>query len=259
MFGLKIRPQVSVLHRLLRGSCALGGGLLLLTACQQENEASCFTSTGSITTERRSLPAFRVLTTYDNVRVTLVQDTATYAEVRAGKNLQEDIRLEVKDNILTIRNTSRCNWVRRYNTPREVTLHTPRLTDLFLRGQADIRTTGTFRADTLYAHLIGSGDYHLNLTSRYLGLDQYELGDIYLSGTTEELHHTIGGNGSMYAAELTTRDVYLQTNFSSNGNGYFTARQLLAGTHAGNGTVFYRGTPSVTDFRVSGKGKLVRE
>ncbi|UOQ76799.1 DUF2807 domain-containing protein [Hymenobacter sp. 5516J-16] len=234
-------------------------GVLLLTACQPENEAGCFTSTGNITTERRSLPPFRVLTTYDNVRVTLLQDTITYAEVRAGKNLQEDIRLEVEGNHLTVRNTSRCNWVRRYNTPREVTLHTPRLTDLFLRGQADIQTSGTFRADTLYAHLIGSGDFRLHLTSRYLGLDQYELGDIYLSGTAAELHHTIGGNGSMYASELATGDVYLQTNFSSNGNGYFSPRQLLAGTHAGTGTIFYRGTPSVADFRVSGKGKLARE
>ncbi|MBX0290198.1 DUF2807 domain-containing protein [Hymenobacter sp. HSC-4F20] len=240
-------------------SSALGGTLLTLSGCQKENEAGCFTSKGSITTERRSLPAFRVLTTYDNVAVTLVQDSVTYAEVRAGKNLLEDIRLEVRDGQLTIRNTSRCNWVRRYDTPREVTLHTPRLTDVFLRGQADIRTAGTFQADTLFAHLIGAGDFHLTLASTYLGTSQYELGDMYLSGTTQELHHTLGGNGSLYATGLLTSDVYLQTNASSNGNGHFRVSRGLAGTHAGTGTVYYTGAGSVTQLRISGKGNLVRE
>lgn len=259
MFGFEIRPQVSALKRLLRVTSAVGGSLLALSGCQQENEAGCFTSTGSIVTERRSLPAFRVLTTYDNVAVTLVQDAETYAEVRAGKNLQEDIRLEVKDGFLTIRNTSRCNWVRRYDTPREVTLHTPRLTDVFLRGQADIRTAGTFRADTLFAHLIGSGNFHLQLASTYLGMSQYELGDVYLSGTAQELHHTLGGNGSIYASDLALRDLYLQTNSDSNGSGHFQVSRQLAGTHAGTGTVYYRGAGTTDQLRLTGKGRLTRQ
>lgn len=232
--------------------------MLSLAGCQKENEAGCFTSTGNIITERRALSPFRVLTTYDNVQVTLVQDTETYAEVRAGKNLQDDIRLEVEGNQLTIRNTSRCNWVRRYNTPREVTLHTPRLTDVFLRGQADIRTAGFFRADTLFVHLVGSGDYHLNLQSKYLNADQYELGDIYLEGQTDELHLTIGGGGSTYATGLPTRQVYLRSNFDSEGSAYFRPSELLTGVHAGIGTVYYHGMLA-TDLRVTGKGKLVKE
>ncbi|MBB4601309.1 MULTISPECIES: GIN domain-containing protein [Hymenobacter] len=251
--------QVSAPWRLLRVVAAGVAVTLTLSACQKENEAGCFTSTGSIVTERRALPPFRVLTSNDNVRVTLVQDSETYAEVRAGRNLQEDIRLGVQNGHLTIRNTSRCNWVRRYNTPREVTLHTPRLTDIFLRGQADIQTQGTFKADTLFAHLIGSGDFHLTLSSTYLGMSQYELGDIYLSGTTQELHHTIGGNGSMYAQDFALQDLYLQTNADSNGKGYVAPTRLLTGNHAGAGTVYYHGTPSAVTLRVTGKGKLTRE
>ncbi|TGE08600.1 GIN domain-containing protein [Hymenobacter fodinae] len=260
MSWCEIGPQVSALRRLLRvtalGVAAFGS----FVSCSKENEAGCFTSTGNIVTERRALAPFRVLTTYDNITVTLVQDTETYAEVRAGKNLQEDIRLEVTGNQLVIRNTSRCNWVRRYNTPREVTLHTPRIHDIFLRGQSDIRTTGTFRADTLFAHLIGSGDYHLNLQSQYLNMDQYELGDIHLAGRTQELHLTIGGNGSTYATGLPASRIYLRGNASTNGDGHFTATESLVGTHAGTGTIFYSGIPaSSASLQITGKGKLVRE
>ncbi|TGD82317.1 GIN domain-containing protein [Hymenobacter wooponensis] len=260
MSWFEIGPQVSVPRRLLRvtalGVAAFGS----LTSCSKENEAGCFTSTGNITTERRELSPFRTLTTYDNITVTLVQDTQTYAEVRAGKNLQEDIRLEATGNQLVIRNTSRCNWVRRYDTPREVTLHTPRIHDIFLRGQSDIRTEGTFRADTLFAHLIGSGDFRLALQSQYLNMDQYELGDIYLEGRTQELHVTIGGNGSTYARGLPANRVFLRSNIATNGNGHFTVTESLVGTHAGTGTIFYSGISAASaSLQISGKGKLVQE
>ncbi|AHJ98338.1 head GIN domain-containing protein [Hymenobacter swuensis] len=257
MVWSELKVQVSCSRWLLRGAAGLGL-LGLLPGCSKENEAGCFTSTGNIVTERRSLPPFQVLTAYDNVQVTLVQDAESYAEVRAGKNLQDDIRLEVQDDQLIIRNTSRCNWVRRYDTPREVTLHVPHLTSIFLRGQADIRTDRLFEQDTIFAHLIGSGDFHLALNSQYVGLSQYELGDIYLSGTTQELHHTLGGSGSLYASDFSLQDVYLQTNASSSGNARLRVGQLLAGTHAGIGTVFYALQPRL-EMKVTGKGKLVVE
>ncbi|MBT2558483.1 DUF2807 domain-containing protein [Hymenobacter sp. ISL-91] len=229
---------------------ALGG-------CQKDNEAGCFTSTGNIVVERRSLSPFQQLTTYDNITVILVQDSETYAEVRAGKNLQDDIRLEVTDGMLTVRNSSRCNWVRRYNTPREVTLHVPRLTDLFLRGQADIRTEGPFRQDTISPHLVGAGDLRLHLISHYVNMDQYELGNIYLSGSAKELHHTLGGSGSLYAQEFGLRDAYLQTNSGSDGNARLRPSRLLVGTHAGTGTVFYAPpAPTTLSLAVTGRGQL---
>ncbi|WP_185817038.1 GIN domain-containing protein [Hymenobacter metallilatus] len=244
----------------MRGLAYAGAATLLLSGCSKENEAGCFTSTGNIVTERRSLPPFRVLTTYDNVQVTLVQDQETYAEVRAGKNLQDDIRLEVKGEELVIRNTSRCNWVRRYNTPREVRLHTPHITSTFLRGQADIRTEGPFSQDTIFFHLIGSGDYHLHLRSTYVGMSQYELGDIYLSGSAQELHHTLGGNGSLYAADFPVQNLYLQTNFDSNGNLHTRASELLAGFHAGIGTIYFRPpAPARIELSTTGKGKVQAE
>ncbi len=259
MAGVRLKMQGNVLGRVLRMAAAglLLGGQLLLSSCDKENEAGCFTSTGRIVTEARTLPPFHVLTTYDNITVILVQDQQTYAEVRAGKNLQDDIRLDVKDGELTVRNTSRCNWVRRYDTPREVTLHLPRITDIFLRGQADISTLGEFRQDTIFPHLVGAGDFHLNLVSRYINMTQYELGDIYLTGSTNELHHTLGGSGSLYARNFPLQDAYLQLNADSDGNAHVRPARLLAGTHAGTGTVFYAPPPPARIILpVSGRGQV---
>ena len=252
MIRCAFRPQVRGRRWVLRAVA-----LLLLAGCGQGHETDCLKSTGRVITERRPLPAFSQVYTYDNVDVQLVQDTATYAEVRAGKNLQEDIELTTSGPQLIIRNTSRCNWVRRYDTPRVVTLHTPRVRDLFLRGQGNLSTVGNFRADTLFFHLLGAGDATLDFTTQYLNMDMYELGDVALLGRVTELLTVVGGSGSLDASALQNRRTYVELTRFSNGNARLHPTESLRGTHAGTGTLFYGGHPATIDVAVTGSGKVI--
>ncbi|MGY2132803.1 GIN domain-containing protein [Hymenobacter sp. HD11105] len=231
-----------------------------LAGCAKDHEGDCFKSTGSIVTERRVLPPFQDLATYTNVDVTLVQEeglTEPYAEVRAGKNLQEDIELKVENGRLTVRNTSRCNWVRRYNTPREVTLHIPTIRDVALLGAGNIRTAGNFRTGTVFFHLVGAGDYDLDMTSETMYLDMYELGDVRLRGAAEELSLIVGGLGTLRASELQTQRCFFELTRNSDGSAYVQATDVVGGLHAGTGTLYYSGT-SNTDIKLTGKGKVVK-
>ncbi|GAA3930204.1 hypothetical protein GCM10022406_14450 [Hymenobacter algoricola] len=232
--------------------------VLLLGACGEDHETDCLKSTGKVVTERRALAPFGIVTAYDNVDVTLVQDAETYAEVRAGQNLQSDLELTVADGHLTIRNTSRCNWVRRYDTPREVTLHLPRLTDLFLRGQGNVRTAGNFRADTLFCHLVGAGDYDLDISSNYLNLDMYELGDISIRGRADDCHLTVGGSGRLRAQGLQTQQCYVKMTRDSEGDAFVAFTGFLDVVHDGTGTVHYQGNPQQVGVRITDKGKVVQ-
>ncbi|WP_303311131.1 head GIN domain-containing protein [Hymenobacter sp. BT730] len=230
---------------------------MLLSGCKPDHELDCFKSTGKVITTRRELPPIHTLTVFDNVDVNLVQDTATFAEVRTGKNLQQDLELTEQDGSLTIRNTSRCNWVRRYDVPREVTVHLPSLLNLFQKGQNTVRTQGTFRTEKLFCHLVGAGDFDLNVDTRYLWLDLYELGDIRVTGRTDTLHLTLGGLGSVYGRDLNARRSVVQINRATAGNAHLQVTQELYGTHAGAGTLFYSGHPASVAVSVTGKGKLM--
>ncbi|ALD21169.1 hypothetical protein AM218_08025 [Hymenobacter sp. DG25A] len=230
----------------------------MLSGCKPDHELDCFKSTGKVTTTRRELAPIHTLTVFDNVDVTLVQDTATFAEVRTGQNLQEDLELTEQDGSLTIRNTSRCNWVRRYDVPREVTVHLPTLLNLFQKGQNTVRTQGTFHAEKFFCHLVGAGDFDLQVDSRYLWLDLYELGDIRITGRTDSLHLTLGGLGSVYAKDLTTRYSFVKINRATAGDAHLLVTEQLFGYHAGAGTIFYFGTPRKVDISVTGKGKVVK-
>lgn len=259
MFWISFGPQVSRYPALLRGILLVMVGLGGLAGCGEGHETDCLKSTGKVLTQRRELAPFTIVEANDNVDVILVQDTATYAEVRAGQHLQADIELTVQAGQLTIHNTSRCNWVRTYDTPRQVTLHLPLLTDLYLKGQGNVRTAGRFQGDAIFCHLVGAGDFDLDFDCRYLWADMYELGDVTLHGQAQELHLTVGGSGRLRGLGLATQTIYFTSNASSRGNAYLRAATLLTGTHAGHGTLYYTGLPAHTDAAITGKGKVVRQ
>lgn len=253
-------PQVSGLKWLGKrrrpGRAILGVALAAsLSTCGPGHGTDCLKSTGPIITERRELAAgLTTVMAYDNVDLRLVQDTQTYAEVRAGQNLIDDIEFTRTGNSLEINNSSTCNWARSYDSPREVTLHLPRISNVFLLGQGNGSTVGPFRQDTIFFHLVGAGDYDLDLQAHQIYLSAYELGDVTLRGSAEELNFTLGGTGRVFAQSLTARRCYFTMNRVSNGDAHVRATEAVGGLVAGSGTLYYAGSPSHTDFRVTGRG-----
>lgn len=256
MIRIGVVPQVSGLRRVLRLLSLFGLSTSLLAACQNND---CLKSAGDITTERRDLPAFEELVALDNVNITLVQDADTYAEVHTGANLQSDLKLEVRGSSLYVSNESTCNWARSYSVPHEVTLHVPRLTDIALNGQGNIIGQGQIRADTLYLHLKGAGDYDLDLRSQYLWIDQYELGDYRLRGQTDELLLSGGGLGRFFGAGLRTTASYVNLSPYADGAIHLNATSSLTGRHEGTSTIYYTGNPTSAEVQITGRGKLVKE
>lgn len=255
MFRSALEVQVSGPRRVLRAVLALGLIVSLLASCQPND---CLTSAGAETTERRELPPFHDLTIADNISVTLVQDTETYAEVRTGANLQAAVKLEVRGVRLYVSNDSRCNWARSYDVPHEVVLHLPTVVNMDHLGQGTVRTQGPFRTDSAYIHMTGTGDYDLDLRSNYLWLDQYELGDYRLRGTTDQLLLSGGGLGRFFASGMQARACNLDLSIYAANDIYLNATELIDGTHAGPATVHYSGRPASVDVRVTGKGKVVQ-
>ena len=247
----------------LRALGRLGSGLGLmatLSTCEPGHRDDCLKSNGKVVTQRRDVaPGLLTVTAFDNVDLRLVQDGQTYAEVRAGENMQEDIEFKRTGDALEITNTSRCNWTRRYDTPREVTLHVPRILNVFLRGQGNGSTVGEFAQDTIFFHLIGAGNLDLNLRATQVYLDLYELGDVTLRGSTQGLNFVLGGTGRLYAQQFDVRQCYFDLTRDSNGDARVRATNALGGTVRGSGTLYYSGRPVFTDIRVTGRGRAQPE
>lgn len=245
----------------LRRAAALLAGSLMLAACGAGHDTDCLKSNGPVTTQRRALArGLTDVVLYDNVDVTIVPDTATYAEVRAGKNVVDDITFEYQGpKRLLIRNTSRCNWVRSYDTPREVRLHLPYLKDIEQRGYGLATTAGPFRQDTLFVHSSSTGDINLEVNCVYLFIDIYDAGDLTLRGTAEEFHPNLGSNGFLFASGLSTRYCYFHTFPTWIGDAHVRVSQNIGGVLDGTGTFYYTGNPGLIDPKGKNPGHLVGE
>ena len=248
----------------LRGLAALLAGSLALAACGAGHDADCLKSNGSVTTQRRAVDRrLRFVVVYNNVDLTIVPDTATFAEVRAGENVMDDIKFSSPGGPqkLVIENTSRCNWVRSYDTPREVRLHLaarPNF-DIEQRGYGLITTEGQWAQDTLFLRLVSTGDFNMNLRSKYLYTDSYDAGDMTLHGTTEEFHPNLGSNGFLFASDLDARFCYFLTYREWIGDAHVRTHQNLGGTMSGTGRLFYTGNPVFIEVQGPNKGNLFKE
>lgn len=237
----------------------------LLAACGLDHDADCLKGNGDVVTERRAVDRhLHTVVVYNNVDLTLVPDTATYAEVRAGEHVIGDIEFSTpaSSRQLVIKNTSRCNWVRSYDTPREVRLHVAGYQtsfDIEQYGYGRITNVGQWAQDTLYLRLWSTGDFDLNLRSTYLYLDSYDAGDITLRGTAEDFHPNFGSNGFLFANGLDARFCYFYTYPTWQGDMHVRAHGNLGGTLNGTGRLFYAGQPALVDIKGPGAGRAVAE
>jgi hypothetical protein len=249
---LRMLPQSNVLAGLHRVAASLAGGLLL-AACGLDHDTDCLKGNGNVVTERRAVDRrLHTVTVYNNVDLTIVPDTATYAEVRAGEHVIQYIEFSTPGSPqqLVIQNTSRCNWVRSYDTPHEVRLHVARSQtkfDIEQRGYGLITTEGQWAQDTLYLRQWSTGDFTMNLRSAYLYLDSYDAGDITLRGTAEDFHPNFGSNGFLFAHDLDARSCYFYTYPGWQGDMHVRAHGNLGGTLSGTGRLFYAGNPTLVE------------
>ncbi|MGI4835242.1 MAG: GIN domain-containing protein [Janthinobacterium lividum] len=238
------------------------GALLVLGGCGAGHDADCLKSNGAVVVQRRPISRqLKQLLVYDNVDVTIVPDTASYAEVRAGENVIDNIEFSTPagPGQLVIRNTSRCNWVRSYNTPREVRLHLPYLREVEQHGYGLLSTASQWAQDTLYVRVLSAGDVNLNVQATYLYVDSYDAGDLTLSGFAHDFHPNLGANGFLFASALQTDFCYFFTYPAWVGDAHVRTHGNLGGTLGGSGTLYYSGPPSYIDVIGPNKKRLVAE
>lgn len=261
---LPILPQSNALAGLRRVAALLAASLLA-TSCNRDHDADCLKGNGAVVTERRAVARQlnRVLL-YNNVDLIIVPDTATYAEVRAGEHIIKDIEFTtpVSDKQLVIKSTSRCNWVRSYDTPREVRLHVGRgQASFFIEhyGYGQVSNVGQWALDTLRLRAWSTGDCTINLRATYLSTDIFDASDITLRGTAEDFHPNCDSNGFLFATDLDTRYCYFHTRPTWQGDMHVRTHGILDGTLDGRGRLFYTGNPPAISLKGSNTGRAFPE
>lgn len=218
----------------------------------------CFKSTGKITTEVRTIPAYTGLDVRDNINVYITESEESSIRVKAGENLLENIVTEVRDRTLYIENSNKCNWIRTYKAEVDVYLNTKSLNNISFRGFGKVETIGTYNSQHFFVDMWeASGDMKLKLDCDSVFLKSHTgSANIECSGNAGVSIFYMSGTGIINASEL--KSSYLLAINRDVGDLHVNATEFLDAEIYSRGDIFYRGNPKKIELEDLGEGELIQ-
>jgi hypothetical protein len=232
---------------------------LCLVGCQREQWDDCITSAGPLRSEVRTVGAFHTIDLDDRIDLVLEERPSNTIAVEAGSNLLGQIRAEVQDGTLIVRNGMKCNWVRSFK--QRVTVHVPvsRVAKLTVRGTGDVLCADTIVRDRFELEqwsAQGSADLLLKVQSCSIALHT-GAGDARVAGTCVSTADLFSGiQAPIDARALQARNVNVNNSGVADIRCWATERLDVQLRDVGD--VYYRGDPAISS-DITGSGALIRE
>jgi len=236
----------------------------MFSSCKKDSTCNCFDSTGSTSTEIRSVSPFTQIELYNNVDLVLHTDTFYHLTVTAGSNLLDEVKTEVEDGVLKLRNKNRCNWIRSFKNTFVVevwlkakndTTSLENITIFDASGNIDCKDPiqqNEFRLDNRSS----TGDYRLklNCTTATLALHTGSA-TIYAEGHVGVNYAYNISSGKMDLRNLDSDDIYV-TNSGTNDT-YIKANNLIEAELGYIGNIYYTGSATQIIEKYSNTGRLI--
>lgn len=229
---------------------------LIVGACGKDGGV-CFSNSGPVIMQDRTVTPFDSIALYDNVDLVITQDTTIGVRVEAGQNIISGITTTVTDNTLTIHNNNSCNWLRSYDKPIRVHVSVVTLQKLHYESAGNVSSTNTIHAGHFYLDLWGG--------CGVVDMDLYAFEGTFIQhlGTADMVLHGICKISSVYAGDFgrlnlgaLESDYCFVINNSSN-DCYVKATKLLDATIGSLGNIYYTGSPDSLFTQVTGSGAVL--
>lgn len=236
-------------------------GLIIFNSCKKQNSCDCLKSYGDIVTETRTLSSsFNTLQSFDKIEVYYIQDTTTTtctAKIVTGKHLLSNISVEVSNGVLQIKNNNKCNFVRGSHNEVTVYITAPHIQHFLQDGVGNLYSGNTIIENQIDYTINNSGDVHLNVQVVNIVGHMFGIGDIYLSGNSQNHLVNAGGECFIYAADLVTG--YCFVVYKSTGEAHVNVSGELDAEINYTGNIYYTGNATVIHKTINGSGQLIKD
>ncbi|MDT0555794.1 head GIN domain-containing protein [Patiriisocius hiemis] len=167
--------------------------LIVVTSCDSEKGITCFQEAGRIVQEDFPVEDFDRLIVWERIHLFVKQGNEHKVIVETGENLLNGIEVTVKDGLLELRNTNRCNLVRDYGITK-MYITAPNITKIRSSTGLPVESIGTLSYPSLVLlsedqdnedefHI--DGDFILDINAQNLQIGANGLSNFYLSGNVE--------------------------------------------------------------------------
>jgi hypothetical protein len=222
----------------------------------------------NVVTETRYYSDFKRVFNEGNFDVYIIQDSSNEVIIEAESNLIPLIRTRIEGSALVIDTKENL----RNNYPMKIFVHTNTIEEIKLSGSGriyaedlasgdieidisgsgDIFYSGT--ADEVMSNISGSGSIDMGVECDELDAKISGSGDMEIWGKANRGDLKISGSGSIRSYDLVLQDCY--ATISGSGSMYLNVADYLNVNISGSGNVYYMGNP-IVETKISGSGSVI--
>ena len=233
--------------------------LIFLSCNKRYDDRKCFKSNGKEVSKEINLQDFNSIELDGNFKVFLKSDTLNRIEIVSGKNLINNIKADISDSILILKDNNKCRWLRSYNVKKEIYVYYKNINYLLINKQCDIISKDTVFVDDF--EIIDWGDIGtINLKLHCINFRftvHSGTGDFYFSGITQNQFLYFHGNGYVHAKDL--QSSYCDVTSKTTGDiEVFSDNNLFVKLYE-SGNIYYYGAPlNITKSVKYSSGDLIK-
>jgi hypothetical protein len=233
--------------------------LSILIACKKAEDRSCFKTVGAETTKEIYTAGFNQLHLKEHIIYTLVQDTVEKIVLTGGKNLLNLIDIQVADNILEIKNSNRCNFLRTYKKKVRAEVHFKDLINIDFEGTEELTNKDTLNLKWFFILIKnGAGPVKLNVNATSIdALISHGFGDFTFNGVTSNANFNIRSNGFCDVYGLKVKDSLTVISATPGTLKVNAQNTVFKAQIEADGNILYKGKAKNVSLNKLGKGNLI--
>lgn len=236
--------------------------LFLIYGCDSEDAGDCFQKAGVIIQQEFTVDSFDKILIYEGIELIIKEGLVQKVTVETGKNLLNDVTIEIVNNQLIATNKNKCNFVREYNLTK-VYVTSPNIIEIRNSSQRPVSSDGMLTYPTLrllaedyQSDYLNIGDFHIQVTNNNVSVTSNGIANFYLSGSTNNLSVGFFASDSRFEGkDLITNNVTI-TNKSSNDILVYPVDKISGNIYS-YGDVLAFNEPPIVDVTEHFKGKLI--
>lgn len=230
---------------------------IILFGCKKTTERICFKGNGElITIDIENEKTYDKIELFDDINLILINDSLNFTSITAPINLIEFIQINVENNLLSIENLNKCDFLRS-EKEIDIYIHYTSLNRINLSGYGNLSNYDTLKHNII---INANNAYsNINLTIDTDSVQVYLLKgstSLSLSGFCNYLYGYNSGIAPFNSALLTSKQVHVNSNSIARTD--IRAIENLNAEIRSYGNIYYTGSPTTTTFSITGEGKIIQ-
>lgn len=223
-------------------------GLILLCAVIA-TVMSCNKARGPIAEEELFLPPFTGVEHVIRDNVYITQGSPQQVVIEGQNNVISQLNRNIVHGVWKI------DFIEKPRQYKNMKIHItlPDIRYVGLSGPGIITSKNTWRCDSLYLSVRGSGYIDIDAQIHTLYCSMEKNGDIFLKGDVDKEYFIVSGSGRINAFDMAARECWVT--ITGSGNADVAVKERLCVHITGSGSVHYAGNPTL-DTIMEGGGEV---